>query len=682
MKLNRNILKRMLLLSMMAVTMVSLSSCKDQVDSSDMYTFDGLQMIDFLKTNESTTYFAYLTSKVRLSKKSASTVADVLSARGNYTCFAPTNEAIQHYLDSVYNTKNFDYTATPDSTAEQIVNNSIMDNGNAEAYLSSVFEVGTIPVPTFSDRYLTVRFDTITHGQLAIYINTHSRIVSADNEVENGIVHVVNNVVMTSNSSVPEMIGHTDNLKTFYHLLVLTGWDKKMKEFRDEAYEENHPKEGQGCPTERNPVPCPDHRDKGFTVFCESDSVLQAKWNLPDFKLLENGDVGNWEEIMPLIEEKCKEYYPDATNTDPTSTDNAINQFVAYHLLPVGLTYDHIVIHYNERGAGYSTPLLGIDAWEYYETMGPKHRILKITEGSQTHGKRINRYVSERDLSNYREITVPRPGILINESNGGREYNALNGYYYTIDDVLVYDDDVPNKVLNERMRYDICALLPEMMTNNLRRSYAVDDQFHIPDGYFENMTFTGESNVVYLSGYARGWRNYQGDEFNIQGAYDVTIKLPHVPVAGTYQVRYGTQNVEAQRSMCQFYFGTNKEHLEACGLPIDMRISASLPHIGWVADGTDPDINEENDRAMFIHGYMKAPLYYGTNNKSGVNNHFRSDSYVYRRIVTTVEMEPDKDYYLRLKSVLESTTRQLYIDYFELVPKSVYASDLVAEDKW
>jgi hypothetical protein len=52
-----------------------------------------------------------------------------------------------------------------------------------------------------------------------------------------------------------------------------------------------------------------------------------------------------------------------------------------------------------------------------------------------------------------------------------------------------------------------------------------------------------------------------------------------------------------------------------------------------------------------------------------------------RRIVLTATMDPNKVYYLRMKSVLESTTRQLFIDYFELVPKNVYAG-VYAEDKW
>ena len=54
---------------------------------------------------------------------------------------------------------------------------------------------------------------------------------------------------------------------------------------------------------------------------------------------------------------------------------------------------------------------------------------------------------------------------------------------------------------------------------------------------------------------------------------------------------------------------------------------------------------------------------------------------VMRRIVITTQMEPEKTYYLRMKSVLDDSQRQLYIDYLELVPKSVYAG-AIAEDNW
>ena len=87
--------------AVIASCMLTIGSCADDVDKSDMFTFTGMQMIDFLNQNDSTTKFAFLTTKVRLSKKSQSTIADLLSARGNYTCFAPTNEAVQNFIDSV-----------------------------------------------------------------------------------------------------------------------------------------------------------------------------------------------------------------------------------------------------------------------------------------------------------------------------------------------------------------------------------------------------------------------------------------------------------------------------------------------------------------------------------------------------------------------------------------------------
>ena len=110
-------------------------------------------------------------------------------------------------------------------------------------------------------------------------------------------------------------------------------------------------------------------------------------------------------------------------------------------------------------GYAYRNPTqLSIDCFEYYETMGKHRRLIKLTEGVQTNGKRINRYVSKRNLKDYSEVTVPIPGILVKEGNEGNNFNALNGFYYTIDNVLLYTPDVPNKVLNERLRFDISHL--------------------------------------------------------------------------------------------------------------------------------------------------------------------------------------------------------------------------------
>ena len=81
------------------------TGCQDTVDQSDMYTFTGQTITSFLNDNaDEYSDFAYILTRVQLSPRSSSTVADLLSARGNYTCFAPNNDAVRSYLDSIYQT--------------------------------------------------------------------------------------------------------------------------------------------------------------------------------------------------------------------------------------------------------------------------------------------------------------------------------------------------------------------------------------------------------------------------------------------------------------------------------------------------------------------------------------------------------------------------------------------------
>src|SRR5574344_526881 len=233
---------------------------------------------------------------------------------------------------------------------------------------------------------------------------------------------------------------------------------------------------------------------------------------------------------MDKVKAICKEHYPDATSDDLTSEDNAVNQFVAYHLVDEAIPYDKIVLHYNEVGYAYTNPFqLGIDKMQYFATMGKQRRILKVTEGSQTQGKRINRYVSKYNESNYREVTVPNAGTYIYSDNGKHDISALNGYYYPIDQVLWYSDDVVNKVLNERMRWDILSMQPELMTNGLRLIHQ-NMFYYIPPGYCKNEDYSDETDNFQIEPWAvEGDLAYEGDEPLYIGQYDITFKLPPIP---------------------------------------------------------------------------------------------------------------------------------------------------------
>ena len=81
--------------------------------------------------------------------------------------------------------------------------------------------------------------------------------------------------------------------------------------------------------------------------------------------------------------------------------------------------------------------------------------------------------------------------MLIFPDNGNRQQHAPNGIYYPIDHVMTYDSDVPDKVLNTRLRYNPIMNLPELMTlqslSRLNLFYPVPDQLTANIRVPENM---------------------------------------------------------------------------------------------------------------------------------------------------------------------------------------------------
>ncbi|MCQ2095435.1 MAG: fasciclin domain-containing protein [Bacteroidaceae bacterium] len=685
-----------LLIAAVALPAIALTSCTEDIDDSNLYTFTGEMMTDHFR-NEPETFSSYYTliSRVRTSSKSESTIAQLLEARGHYTCFAPTNEAIAFFIDSLYDTGELttkDLNQIPDSIAETIVFNSIIDNQSSQAYASTDFSVGALSLTNMKDRYVSISFGNDSTGATIIYVNSNSEVIDKDIEVENGYIHTINKVLSPSTATVADLIQSTENLRYFGYLLGVTGWDANLTLYRDEDYELDERKDEEPKRSKANGGHWkgifPEHRYFGYTVFAETDSVFQEKL----------GGFANEKEFLDKLMAFVKEnaFYYDNTSygTDYTNPDNAINQFVAYHLLPERLIWSRMVVFSNEKGYSNESPNDGsgysVNVWDYYETMGYHRRSLKIT--GIRNGKRLNRH-SIMNLSTYKEKEADIPGININPTNGGFDNNAMNGYYYTIDDILLWTDQVPKRVLNERMRYDVCALLPELMTNNCRRTgdsnhrgwYFLQDYFQAKNGGSGCIPYiSNETDFCYLTNtqnaHSGGWLNYQADEFNISGSYDFTLKLPPVPYTGTYEIRYGMNNNNV-RGMAQIYLGTNPNNLPAVGIPIDLRTgySDNSKSIGWVKDsdlGND-DAIEENEKTLRNNEYLKGPKYfYPSPTASG-----RDFPLCLRRIIFRGQLEEGKTYFIRFKSVLKSANTEFFFDYLEFVPKTVYNGE-EPEDKW
>ena len=746
-----------------------MASCTEDINTEDRFTATDYTIMSYLEySNEAPQYteYASLLHLVPISEQSNSTVAQLLSTRGAYTCFAPNNKAIYDYLDSLYKKgiitepswDGFRSEATLDSVRKVIVYNSVLDGSN----IDMVLEMGDIvsqndedefTLPNLNDRKL---YKTHIDQTDSIFINGVSLIDLKNRDVKtlNGRVHEVHAVIAPSNDTMSDVLRKyiAEGEKGFIvmaKLILACGLDDTLSKTQDDVWEKLYktgvvkdlPLHSTGMGT----GPIPDHRKYGFTVFAEPDEfweqTLAEAGIQKTYAQIEAADIKNF-----LMQ---KQLYPNARqDNDFTNENNILNQFVTYHILPYKLAPERLVIHHNENGyyhestAGkYSVPV-----YEYYTTMG-KRRLLKIYQSKESAeedpelhdgnaGIYLNRFPilrngrglfsDESNLSNndYHESGLFKdPGsaaTLYPDENRGvrirfqgedaaKHQKLLNSCIYPIERLLVYTENVQNRLAGERIRIDMTAMFPEMTNNDLRRPmgkykfspadhpYGGTVGFPVEYPYLADVTMRTGTGFYYLSGINYNWFNYQGDEFNIIGKYEFTMKLPPVPKRGHYEIRFGVSSNSNLRSMCQVYFGSDPNYLPAQDIPMDLRVGFvrhrfkngnQTSTFGYTSDADyKSDITlstEEQDevtKALRARGFMKGPRYYhcGKGTTAPLANEQEAVS---RRIMVSADLDPDEEYYIRFKNVLDDESLQFFMDYFEFVSKDVYDNPVEPEDIW
>lgn len=679
------------------------NSCTETIDESNFAIKTEQTVIDYLVDNpDRFSGIKTLFDRVQLGNGSdASKLSSVLGARGNYTVFAPNNEALDAYVKAL-GANSVD--ELNDEQAELIAKSCIIDNGDLSAYEEADFPAsGAFDVSNLNDRIIQCMQDTIDANGGYI-INGNAKVVRPNIEVSNGMIHEVGSVIAPSSDNLYEMIAAAGNLDVFAHLLELTSWADSLsaEDYIDAEYEAGERDEEwiptPGTLSKSEVCQIPAHRYRGYTAFVEKDEVFASEWGINLTRNAE-GVVTNWDEVMAVIKQKCEAAFGSVDADDLKSPDNAINRFVAYHLIEGRLSYLNLVHHYNEFGYKYkdrARPQIiecPTNVWDYFTTRGKYRGLLKVTqvgdngfEQDKDHKMYINRksiYDNGRK-GDYKELGYEVRGALISPDNGEIDNNALNGFYFPVDRVLLYDDATRTQLASERIRIDLSTMFPELLSYGVRGGKYT----YFPRGYINNIVDQSESTIIlYLNpgvnesngGYY--WRNYQGDEMNAFGLFDFTFRLPPFPKDGTYEIRLGCAN-QSGRAMAQLYFGTNPNALKPTGLPVDMRIQAGDITIPWEADidGAD-EINAENDKKMRNQGYMKGPNYfYATGTETPVRQ-IGGGSAALRLIVTTDEMKADETYYIRFKTALNTSNPQQFLDYFEYVPTSVY-NGTTEEDIW
>ena len=76
-----------------------LTSCKEEIDDSNFAIKTDQTILDYITAAPELSSIKAIFDRVRMGKtENASSISSVLSARGNYTVFAPNNDAVSRYV--------------------------------------------------------------------------------------------------------------------------------------------------------------------------------------------------------------------------------------------------------------------------------------------------------------------------------------------------------------------------------------------------------------------------------------------------------------------------------------------------------------------------------------------------------------------------------------------------------
>ena len=712
--------RRMVVVVMAAITGLAFTSCEDEIDKSNRFTFKGDLISTYLQKNEAKfSKFTQILSKAKLGKKeTAGSILKTLSTYGSYTCFAPTNEAIDSFLLAQYEKYELwestngeegentgitspDFEFLEDSMATVIAMNHIIEKG----YKVMDVNEGSFPGNTMSGRSIEIAPDKEKN---MLRLNNSAYIITQDVELENGYLQVIDGVLNPSNKLLPDLIAQHQSFSLFYEAVKLTKLDDLLNIYEiDPNYDGTREFSMKMFSAQDSKTPYPKFNRQCYTVLIEPNELYHSQgiYTIYDIIELANKWYTKTTTGAPLTDEIRNDY---------THRDNPLNQFVAYHIIDRQLKYSSstspggfIMENYDNLGFKSSVNLnQNFDSYEYYETMLP-YTMVKVTKPYTNPDKKdqiiinysqdMGNTVMNPEMSDHINVTVEKFNDAIEKYEGLSDFvqNARNGYIHTIDKILIYnEDEMAGNVLNERMRMDLSAIFPELTNNDVRWDLLTSETLvtYIPDGFCKGLKLnSSDTRFWYHRPYPTGrasYANYQGDEVIVEGLYDFEYRMPYVP-AGAYEIRFGYPR-GYNRGVCQFYFDG-----KICGIPVDLRLYTPSENeddpnhvaIGWFPDKKDgvkrsEDEIKELDKAMRNKEYMKGPA--SITLESNGNVTMRDSPQAVRKIIGTFQIQKGKSYWLRFKNATDGGdgNQQFDQDYLEIVPTSVISNPLKPEDRY
>ncbi len=686
---------------------LGLNSCSDDIPADKYYTFTGEMLSDYLQNRSEYSQFVEIINKSSSSQRGVN-LMDLISTYGQFTCFAPNNDAVDEYL------KENGYSSVsdiPDDVCDTIARTHLV-NGR----LYGTMDLGgstSLTTVNMNDRYLQVQegYAYVENGDTLYTIDSlvvetqndiystyrlnragYIRIEACNDSVENGIVHGVTTVLTSSNQTVADLMAENPEVSLFTEAMDATGITEliqsKIKDstWDPDLYEDKTIYSG----AQYDYCHIPETKNYGFTVFACPDDVLEEKYGITDLE--------SFFDYAKSIYGGDYTYDPDDTES-LKELDNPLRRLIAYNILKCKGMYDDLT-------SITTIETTVVNPTEWYATLDSLTTIkidrLTVSRyiGNGDNDVRNNLYLNRGDMSRgYTDL----PGVRVySDAAEGYDIEGLNGVYYLTDGLADYGETTKQDVFNTRIRMDLYYMFPELMTNSIRDGRTnnlgsnsnnpdktvTSPNYWFPNGYLDNVKVNDDGIFLFQSQHVHYW-SYEGDEFNVASdvnSYDITFNLPSVPT-GTYQIRLGFCAMTS-RGICQFYLDGEPQ-----GNPFDQRSDDLSDRIGWFAlttSGYDSDEVESAKKNMHNLGWYHGPRSVFTLPEGTLDGTNASKSYfcnlatTLRYVMATVSLDENVQHTIRIKSVWAVGSALVMIDYLELVPKSVYGveGDGKAEDDY
>lgn len=672
-------------------------SCLDEMAPGNRYTFTGKTVAQFLEDYEDPTKAGESEFSIFIQVLKKVSLWDRLKTYGTFTCFAPTNDAFETYFLGKGEGYNLDSLLSDYATCDTIARTHLMNDTISTKDLQDVL----VPYLNLMELRMKVAYTDSIDGQpveLGYWIQDAARLIVPDNSVQNGVVHIVGAVIPASNKTIGDVIRLDTKATLFATALKLTNFDRRgvvqLNQFGDTVKVGSQPYTLGQLMRDRDinyRTPggdsCIDGKGVTYNTGAESDEHAYFKEYRyfkftgliePD-KVFNDKGINNIEDLKNWL--MTNKFDSESVYDDNyKDVNNWLYRFVAYHFLPEQMGYTDFNVAMVTQGDVNSKILenqykkkagnevIGIE--DFFEAMLP-HSIMRI---STTNNKvYINRkgFINQAGKVDQGGLPLLVPGVEIRPESANSI--AMNGVYHYINDILAYDDFTRTVTLNTRIRIDATTLSPDFINGGGRGGE--NSKMHGGIGFkrgFAQNVFHSERTRLVVRHRNAGFACYNGDEVNVKGIYDIWFKLPPVPYNSQYDVRMGFCAMSV-RGVAQIYFGEMDNEfddiskLKPVGIPLDLRLGGGDPKIGtFNSDDMAAEDIILQDKAMRNRGYMRGMDVYGG---------FQNNTSCLRRIFVTETLDPNKNYYIRARQVLENDNAEFMFDYLELVPKSIWGAD-------